>query len=140
MGYAPRSNNMKSKKISVYKRLINAYDAWRAQKQMKVMDTLKTRNLDQAIYLANRKRDIVNHKIWVINGPGFYLVFDRSRLHELQTQKILDKHTTCFELDKKASYIAYPETATNKKRGGLLRIFNKGDGSVKDKRIIRTTR
>jgi hypothetical protein len=116
---------MKQKKLSFFQRLLFKYRDWKAKRNALTLNKMVTFNMFEAIRLANKKRDISNHKTWVISGNGEYLVFLRYQKMNLQLQGLLNKNLTSKELDEKASYIAHPITEKNKKAGGLIRIFSK---------------
>ena len=114
---------MKSKKISVYKRLINAYRAWQIERQEKILNTMVVYSFDTAVRLANKKRDLINHTVWVVAGSGLFLVFARYQRKLLQTQGFLKPKITSKDLNELASYVAFPYTAKDKRRGGIIRKF-----------------
>lgn len=114
---------MKKTDPNILKRLLNRYRLWNTKRQIKILNTMVKYSFDEALRLANRKRDIMNHKVWVVAGNGEFLVFARYQLKTLQQSKLIDKHTSSLELESKASYIAYPVTATDSSRKGLIRKF-----------------
>ena len=76
----------------------------------------------EAIRLANRKRDIINHKCWVISGSGEFIVFARYQKLNLIREGLLKKNLSAKELDEKASYIAYPMSEKERSKN-KIRIF-----------------
>jgi hypothetical protein len=129
-------------KISIFRKILNKYRQWKVNKQMKTLNLMVTYSIDRAISLAEQKRDIINHKVWVIAGNGEFVVFARYQLKSLQLNKILDKHLSGKELDEKASYISYPIDHLHPQRKGKLRIFKGKDPekNVKDNRLIKSGR
>ena len=79
--------------------------------------------IDEAIRLANRKRDIINHTVWVISGSGEFLIFSRYQKKDLQMQGLLKSKITSKDLNEMASYIALPVTNKDKRRGGIFRKY-----------------
>lgn len=114
---------MKAKRQPFYKRLLNSYRSWRSNRNQKVLDKLDAYSMDEAIRLANRKRDIANHTCWVVSGKGEHLVFLRYQKKSLQTQGMLKSHLTSKDLNEMCSYVALPYTSKDHKRGGILRRF-----------------
>jgi len=121
---------MKKSKASLFKRFLTRYRQWNSQRKLKILNTMVKYSFDEALRLANRKRDIINHKVWVVAGSGVFLVFARYQLKHLQLNKLIDKHTSSMELDSKASYIAYPVSILDRKRGGKIRKFVGPDGKT----------
>jgi replicative superfamily II helicase len=122
---------MKNKKQTLFQRYLFKFRAWKAQRQRKILDTMMKYSLDEAIRLTNQKRDILNNKVWCVGNPGQYLVFARYQKKALQTQHLLGGNLTSKNLDEIASYVAFPVTEKDKRRRGLLRIFNKKSSSQK---------
>jgi len=117
---------MKTKKLSIYKRLLNSYRVWKSTRNQKVLDTMVAFSMDGAIRLANKKRDILNNNTWVVGKGAEFLVFSRYQKQSLQDQGLLKSPLTGKELNELASYVALPYTSKDHRRGGILRIF-KGD-------------
>jgi hypothetical protein len=114
---------MRKTKVSIFKRYLLQYRNWKARRQMRILNTMIKHSFDEALRLANQKRDIINHKVWVLAGQGIFIVFARYQMKNLQLSKIIDKHITGKELDEKASYITLPYTNADHKRGGILRNY-----------------
>jgi hypothetical protein len=116
---------MKTSRQTLFQRYLFKYRAWKAAGQRKILDTMMKYSLDEAVRLANQKRDIINSKVWIIGNPGQYLIFARYQKKALQTQHLLGGNLTSKNLDEIASYVAFPVTEKDKRRKGLLRMFNK---------------
>jgi hypothetical protein len=116
---------MKKTKQSLYQKYLFKYRDWKSRRQMKTLNTMIKYDMFEAIRLANKKRDIINNKIWVVGNPGQYLVFARYQRKSLQSEHLLDGNLTGKNLDEIASYIAYPITVRDQSRGGHLNIFGK---------------
>lgn len=110
-------------KLSLYKRLLFKYRQWKSNRQMKTLNTMVKFSFDEALRLANRKRDIINHKVWVVSGSGEFLIFARYQKKNLQAQDLLKPNLTGKDLDEMASYVAYPVTEKDRSRRGLIRKF-----------------
>ena len=114
---------MKTQKQPFYKRLLNSYRLWRSNRNQKILNTMVAYTMDEAIRLANKKRDIINMKVWAVSGSAEYLVFARYQKKQLQLQKLLKPNITGKDLDEMASFVALPVTNKDKSRGGILRRF-----------------
>lgn len=114
---------MKTQKQPFYKRLLNSYRLWRSNRNKKILNTMVAYTMDEAIRLANKKRDIINMKVWAVSGSGEYLVFARYQKKQLQLQKLLKPNITGKDLDEMASFVALPVTNKDKSRGGIFRKF-----------------
>jgi hypothetical protein len=123
---------MKKTKLSLFQKILLKYRTWNSYRKMKILNTMTKYNFDQALYLANQKRDIINHKVWVIGSPGLFVVFARYQMHSLQASKVLEKHLTGKDLDEKASYIAYPVNELDRSRRGKIRKFTSPDSDTSD--------
>ena len=111
------------KKLSYFKRLRNSYRLWKSLRNQKVLDKMVAYSMDAAIRLCNKKRDISNHKCWVVSGSAMHLVFLRYQRVGLQSQGLLKPNLDAVELDRLASYTALPYTEKDHRRGGILRKF-----------------
>jgi hypothetical protein len=114
---------MKTKKLLINNRLLFKYREWKSARQDRDLNKMIAYSMDAAISLANRKRDILNHKSWVVAGSGIFLVFARFQKKNLQSQGLLKSNLTSKDLDEMASYVALPFTEKNKKRGGIIRKY-----------------
>ena len=112
-----------SKKISFYNKIINSYHKWRSIRNQKILNKMVAFSMDEAIRLSNKKRDIINQKVWVVSGSGEFLIFARYQKKNLQSQGLLKPNLTGKDLDEMCSYIAYPYSEKDKKRGGLIRKY-----------------
>jgi hypothetical protein len=92
-------------------------------RQQKILNTMAAFTFDEALRLANRKRDICNHKCWVVGGSGEFLIFARYQKKSLQSQGLLKPLLTGKDLDEMASYIAYPVNEIDRARRGKIRRF-----------------
>ena len=99
---------------------------------MRILNTMTKYSFDEALRLANQKRDIINHKVWVIGSPGLFVIFARYQMHSLQSSKVLEKYLTGKDLDEKASYIAYPVSERERLRKGKIRKFIPSDSNTPD--------
>ncbi len=79
--------------------------------------------MDSAIHLANRKRDIINNKVWAVSGSGVVLVFARYQKKKLQSEGLLKPNLTGKDLDEMASYVALPVTSSDKSKGAIIRKY-----------------
>lgn len=116
---------MKTKKVSFFKKIVNTFRLWKSNRNQKTLDTMVAFSMDGAIRLANKKRDIINMKVWAVSGSGEFLVFARYQKKQLQLQKLLKAPLTGKDLDEMASYVAKPVTDKDKSRGGIIRKFLK---------------
>ena len=122
---------MKQKTLSIFKRLLLRYRQWKSSRDMKMMNTMIVYSFDEAVRLANRKRDSINHKTWVVSGNSLFLVFARYQKMNLQREGLLKKHLTGKDLDEMASYVAYPITEHDRSRKAKIRKFAPPDLKVK---------
>jgi len=113
---------MKAKKLNIFKKAFLRYRQWRSDYNRKILNIMIKFSMFEAIRLANRKRDIINNKVWVIAGPGEFLVFARYQKLNLIREGLLKKNLSAKELDEKASYIAYPISEKDKRKD-KIRIF-----------------
>lgn len=114
---------MKTKKTSFFQRILMRYRLWKSNRNMKILNKMVVFSMFDAIRLANRKRDILNHTTWVVAGGGEFLVFCRYQKQGLQAKELLKPNLTGKELNEIASYIALPYTSKDHRRGGIIKKF-----------------